>query len=157
MGLCFATFVFLTFRGPLASHDSNPHPNRSRIARYNAWSSFPWFFGKRQGKLPKKQGSFVLAEPQNPWERREKRSKSKEFFAKAKGKEFPKRKERKIRGLWTKLKKIRTYSHLIFSNLVVCHAYFLQNVCLKKILRAVVGRREKTPTAKTRFSMTGPY
>ena len=36
MGLCFARFVFLTFRGPLASHDSNPYPNRSRIARYNA-------------------------------------------------------------------------------------------------------------------------
>ena len=36
MDLCFATFVFLTFRGPLASHDSNPYPNRSRIARYNA-------------------------------------------------------------------------------------------------------------------------
>ena len=34
--LCFARFVFLTFRGPLASHDSNPYPNRSRIARYNA-------------------------------------------------------------------------------------------------------------------------
>ena len=28
MGLCFAMFVFLTFRGPLASHDSN----RIRIA-----------------------------------------------------------------------------------------------------------------------------
>ena len=36
MGLCFAMFVFLTFRGPLASHDSNPYPNRSRIARYDA-------------------------------------------------------------------------------------------------------------------------
>ena len=36
MGLCFATFVFLTFRGPLASHDSNPYPNRNRITRYNA-------------------------------------------------------------------------------------------------------------------------
>ena len=36
MGLCFAIFVFLTFRGPLASHDSNPYPNHSRIARYNA-------------------------------------------------------------------------------------------------------------------------
>ena len=35
-GLCFAGCVFLTFRGPLASHDSNPYPNRSRIARYNA-------------------------------------------------------------------------------------------------------------------------
>ena len=35
-GLCFARFVFLTSRGPLASHDSNPYPNRSRIARYNA-------------------------------------------------------------------------------------------------------------------------
>ena len=34
--LCFARFVFLTFRGPLASHDSNPYPHRSRIARYNA-------------------------------------------------------------------------------------------------------------------------
>ena len=29
---CFARFVLLTFRGPLASHDSNPYPNRSRIA-----------------------------------------------------------------------------------------------------------------------------
>ena len=36
MGLCFARFVFLTFRGPLASHDSNPYPKRSRIERYNA-------------------------------------------------------------------------------------------------------------------------
>ena len=36
MGLGFAMFVFLTFRGPLASHDSNPYPHRSRIARYNA-------------------------------------------------------------------------------------------------------------------------
>ena len=35
-GLRFAGSVFLTFRGPLASHDSNPYPNRSRIARYNA-------------------------------------------------------------------------------------------------------------------------
>ena len=35
-GLCFTGFVLLTFRGPLASHDSNPYPNRSRIARYNA-------------------------------------------------------------------------------------------------------------------------
>ena len=35
-GLCFARFVFSTFRGPLASHDSNPYPNRSRIARDNA-------------------------------------------------------------------------------------------------------------------------
>ena len=35
-GLCFARFVFLTFRRPLASHDSNPYPKRSRIARYNA-------------------------------------------------------------------------------------------------------------------------
>ena len=32
MGLCFARFVFLTFRGPLASHGSNPHPKRSRIS-----------------------------------------------------------------------------------------------------------------------------
>ena len=35
-GLCFAAFEFLTFRGPLASHDSNPYPNCSRFARYNA-------------------------------------------------------------------------------------------------------------------------
>ena len=35
-GLCFTRFVFLTFRGPMASHDSNPYPDRSRIARYNA-------------------------------------------------------------------------------------------------------------------------
>ena len=34
--LCFAMSVFLTLRGPLASHDSNPYPNRTRIARYNA-------------------------------------------------------------------------------------------------------------------------
>ena len=36
MGLCFAIFVFLTFRGPLASHDSNPYLDRTRIARYDA-------------------------------------------------------------------------------------------------------------------------
>ena len=36
MGLCFAGFVYLTFRRPLASHDSNPYPSRSRIAQYNA-------------------------------------------------------------------------------------------------------------------------
>ena len=36
MGLCFERFLFLTFRGPLASHDSNPYPNRSRIAQHNA-------------------------------------------------------------------------------------------------------------------------
>ena len=35
-GLRFAGFVFLTFRGYLASHDSNPYLHRSRIARYNA-------------------------------------------------------------------------------------------------------------------------
>ena len=35
-GLCFARLVFLTFRGPLASHDSNPYPKCSGIARYNA-------------------------------------------------------------------------------------------------------------------------
>ena len=40
MDLCFARFVFSTFRGPLASRDSNPYPNRSRIARYNA-TKFP--------------------------------------------------------------------------------------------------------------------
>ena len=34
--LCFSN---LTFRGPLASHNSNPYPNRSRIARYNATKS----------------------------------------------------------------------------------------------------------------------
>ena len=33
-GLCFAEFMFLSFCGPFASHDSNPYPNRSRIARY---------------------------------------------------------------------------------------------------------------------------
>ena len=38
-GLCFAGFVYLTFLGLLASHDSNPYPNRSRIARYNATKS----------------------------------------------------------------------------------------------------------------------
>ena len=33
---------FLTFRGPLASHDSNSYPNRSRIARYNATKLRLW-------------------------------------------------------------------------------------------------------------------
>ena len=37
--LSVTVFVFLTFRGPLASHDSNPYPNRTRIARYNAISA----------------------------------------------------------------------------------------------------------------------
>ena len=37
-------FVFLTFRGPLASHDSNPYPKRSRIARYNATKLGSWTF-----------------------------------------------------------------------------------------------------------------
>ena len=41
MGLCFAMFVFSTFRGPLALHDSNLYPNRSRIARYNALPTAP--------------------------------------------------------------------------------------------------------------------
>ena len=47
-GPVFAMFAFLTFRGPLASHDSNPYPNRSRIARYNATNPvlpFLVFFG----------------------------------------------------------------------------------------------------------------
>ena len=36
-GLCFAEFWFFDVsRAPLASHDSNPYPNRSRITRYNA-------------------------------------------------------------------------------------------------------------------------
>ena len=62
MGLCFAMFVFLTFRGPLASHDSNPYPNRSRIARYNATKllghtpstagTFRKKFRKNSGKTP---------------------------------------------------------------------------------------------------------
>ena len=45
-GLGFAGLVFLAFRGLLASHDSNPYPNRSRIARYNATKvggNFPFF------------------------------------------------------------------------------------------------------------------
>ena len=37
--------------------------------------SSPCFFGKRQGKPPKKQGFFIPTEPLNPWKRREKRSK----------------------------------------------------------------------------------
>ena len=32
-GLCFARFFILTFCGLFASHNSNPYPNRSRIAR----------------------------------------------------------------------------------------------------------------------------
>ena len=39
-GLCFAKFVFLTFRGPFALHDSNPYPNRSQISGYNAAKKF---------------------------------------------------------------------------------------------------------------------
>ena len=35
-GLYLARFVFLTVRRPFASHDSNPYPNRSRIAQCNA-------------------------------------------------------------------------------------------------------------------------
>ena len=36
-GPCVSQGLYvLTFRGPLASHDSNPYPNRGRIARYNA-------------------------------------------------------------------------------------------------------------------------
>ena len=49
--LCFARFVFLTFCGPLASHDSNPYPNRSRIALYNATkvdTQHPSFPGRRE-------------------------------------------------------------------------------------------------------------
>ena len=44
MALCFARFVFLTFRGSLASHDSNPYLTCSRIARYTMplSSSAPW-------------------------------------------------------------------------------------------------------------------
>ena len=41
-------------RGPLASHDSNPYPNRSRIARYNAsdcFGGFCWGF-RRRGLFP---------------------------------------------------------------------------------------------------------
>ena len=49
-GLCFLMFhlCFLTFRGPLASHESNPHPNHSLIARYNATkteSALSWSLG----------------------------------------------------------------------------------------------------------------
>ena len=33
-GLLSQGFVFLTFRGAFALHDSNPYPNRSRISRY---------------------------------------------------------------------------------------------------------------------------
>ena len=38
-GLCFAGFVFLTFRGPFASDDVNPYLKRSRNARYKASDS----------------------------------------------------------------------------------------------------------------------
>ena len=62
-GPCFARFVFLTFRGPLASHDSNPYPNRSRIARYNATK-----FGAYRGLAR------VLKSPSNPQSCRKKES-----------------------------------------------------------------------------------
>ena len=38
-GLCFARFVFVTFRRPFALHDSNPYPLRSRIAQYKTTKS----------------------------------------------------------------------------------------------------------------------
>ena len=38
--LCFAEFVFLTFRGAVALHDSNPYRNLSRIARCKATKSW---------------------------------------------------------------------------------------------------------------------
>ena len=50
MGLCFAMFVFLMFRRPLASHDSNPYPNRSRIARYNATKVRDRWRGGKHGR-----------------------------------------------------------------------------------------------------------
>ena len=52
MGLCFARFLFLMFRGPLASHDSNPYPNHSRIARYNA-TKLPFNWGSIKRTLPR--------------------------------------------------------------------------------------------------------
>ena len=61
MGLCFAMFVFLTFREPLASHDSNPYPNRTRIARYNATKSGIWMrFFCLQFEASRLQWSFFL-------------------------------------------------------------------------------------------------
>ena len=55
------------------------------------WSSFPCLFGKQQGKPPKRQGFLLLAEPLNPWERREKRSKSQGIPWKRKRQGKPKR------------------------------------------------------------------
>ena len=40
MALCLPRFWFLMFGGPFASHDSNPHPNRTSIARYTATKFF---------------------------------------------------------------------------------------------------------------------
>ena len=55
-----------------------------------------FFWKKRHGKPPKKQGFFIPAEPLNPWKRREKRSKkNKEILAGRKNKEFQKNKDRK--------------------------------------------------------------
>ena len=59
-GLCFARFVFLTFRGPLASHDSNPYPKRSRIARYNATKIINFNWATRQ---PWKKSSGIRLRP----------------------------------------------------------------------------------------------
>ena len=57
-------FVFLTFRGPLASHDSNPYPTRSHIARYNATKlvGFQTLFLEIQ-KVGVKKGESKVGQP----------------------------------------------------------------------------------------------
>ena len=67
---------------------------------------FPCFFGKKQGDYRKGKDFSCQANPQNPWERREKRLKKKQGIpCKGKSKEFQKSKERKTRvgaEIWQK-------------------------------------------------------
>ena len=59
---------------------------------------FPCFFGKKQGKPPKKQGFLSLPDPQKSLEKKGKMLKKKEILARRKNKEFQKNKERKDRA-----------------------------------------------------------
>ena len=61
-----------------------------------ALSFLSLFFGKRQGKPPKKQGFFIPTEPLKG-EEGENAQKNKEILAAEKNKEFQKNKERKDR------------------------------------------------------------
>ena len=70
------------------------------IAREKPCPSFPWFFGKRRGKPPKKQGFFIPAEPLKSLEKKGKTLKKKKGLPctrKKKTRNSKKNKERKDR------------------------------------------------------------